>query len=106
MKLNAYYSLNKGERALQILCYYKAKAIVVPYINLKYTAWNGEKIRIECSAMVILMSPPADFDVKDFLESIREHWLFEIRDGRGLEVDVYIEERNLEDENEDEQKKK
>lgn len=40
--------------------------------------------------------PPIDFDVKDFLEGIREHWLFEIRDGGGLDIDVYLEEGNLE----------
>ena len=98
MKSNAYYSLNKSERALQILCYYKAKAIVVPYINLQYASWDGEKIRMEYSSMVILMSPPTGFDVKDFLEGIREHWLFEIRDGGDLEIDVYVSEMSLEGE--------
>ena len=88
--------VSKSERALQILCYYKAKAIVVPYINLKYTSWGGEKIRMEYSSLVILKSLPTVFDVMDFLEGIREHWLFEIRDDGGLEIDVYVSEVNLE----------
>ena len=99
MKANSYYSLNKSERALQILCYYGAKAIVAPYINLRYTGWDG-KIRMEFSSMVILMSPPTGFEVKDFLEGIREHWIFEIKDGGGLDIDVYLAEMNLEDQDE------
>ncbi len=91
-----YYSLNKSERALQILCYYKTRAIVVPYINLRHTGWDGEKIRMEFSFAVMLMSPPVGFNVKDFLEGIREHWIFEVRDGGGLEIDVYVGEMNLE----------
>ena len=46
---------------------------------------------------VILIIPPTGFDVKDFLEGIREHWILEIRDGGGLEIDVYMVEMSLED---------
>lgn len=96
MKTQSYYSLNKSERALQILCYYGASAVVLPYINLRHTFWDGTCIRMEFGSAVIVFEPPTAFDVKDFLESVREHWLFELREGGGLKIDVYLAQMSLE----------
>ena len=55
---------------------------------------------MEFSSMVILMRPPTGFEVKDFLEGVREHWIFELKDDGGLSIDVYLTEMNLEDQDE------
>lgn len=96
MKSNTYYLLNKNERAFQMLCYYGKSAIILSYINLRYAVWDGNAIRLEFGSAVISFKPPITFDVKDFLESIREQWIFEIRSDKDLEIEVYLSQTNLE----------
>jgi hypothetical protein len=97
MKSNPYYSLNKSERALQILFFYGTKAVVIPYINLRYTSWDGTEIKMEFSSAVVVFKPPTGFEVKGFLEGIREHWIFEMRDEANLEIEVYLVQMNLDE---------
>jgi len=47
--------------------------MVIPYINLRYTSWDGAEIKMEFSSAIVILKPPATFDVKNFLEGIREH---------------------------------
>ena len=100
MKKDTYYSTNKTERALQLLVYYGPGAVVVPYINLKHVSWK-EKVRMEYSSVSIIFNPPEDFDIKEFLESIREQWLFELREEGELEIDVEIRENSAANDDEE-----
>jgi hypothetical protein len=95
MKQNLYYNLNKSERALQILFFYGTNAVVIPYINLRYTSWNGIEIKMEFSSGIIIFKPPTAFNVKDFLEGIREHWIFEIRDDANLVIEIWLAKADM-----------
>ena len=92
MKKNVYFSVNKNERALQILCYYETKAVIVPYINLRHLLWSGEVMRLEFSSVVITFTPTDDFEVQEFIECVREQWLFELREENDLRIEVCLSE--------------
>lgn len=94
MKKNPYYLTNKTERALNLLIYYGPGAVVVPYVNLRHVSWS-ETVKMEFSSVRVEFTPPEDFDIKEFLESIREQWLFELREEGDLDIDVDLGENSI-----------
>ena len=60
--------------------FYRRPIFYIPIISLLLVA----------ALAIVIIKPPSTFDVKNFLEGIREHWIFEIRDDPNLEIEVWL----------------
>lgn len=84
-----FFSINKSEKSSGILIYHGVGSIVVPYMNLVYITWH-EQIVMQFTGARITFTPPTTFNIQNFLEALRDQWLYELREENELEIEVCL----------------